>query len=92
MGLLEGKTAVIVGAAEKGNMGQAIARRYRAEGAAIVVASRRTAASCFMTGQVLQVNGGLTLRRNPLRADLERAEREDRERVNSEKSSGQKVK
>jgi NAD(P)-dependent dehydrogenase (short-subunit alcohol dehydrogenase family) len=30
---------------------------------------------CFMTGQVLQVNGGLTLRRNPLRADLERAER-----------------
>lgn len=31
---------------------------------------------CFMTGDVLQVNGGLTLRRNPLAADLERAERE----------------
>jgi NAD(P)-dependent dehydrogenase (short-subunit alcohol dehydrogenase family) len=31
---------------------------------------------CFMTGQALQVNGGLTLRRNPLTADLERAERE----------------
>lgn len=31
---------------------------------------------CFMTGDVLQVNGGLTLRRNPLSKDLERAERE----------------
>ncbi len=31
---------------------------------------------CFMTGQALQVNGGLTLRRNPLKGDLERAERE----------------
>jgi 2-hydroxycyclohexanecarboxyl-CoA dehydrogenase len=31
---------------------------------------------CFMTGQALQVNGGLTLRRNPLRADFERNERE----------------
>ena len=41
---------------------------------------------CFMTGQVLQVNGGLTLRRNPLRADLERAEREDRERGQVRKS------
>ena len=31
---------------------------------------------CFMTGQNLQVNGGLTLRRNPLAHDLERYERE----------------
>ncbi len=31
---------------------------------------------CFMTGQALQVNGGLTLRRNPLRGDFERNERE----------------
>ena len=30
---------------------------------------------CFMTGQTVQINGGLTLRRNPLTADLERAER-----------------
>ncbi len=32
--------------------------------------------ACFMTGDVLQVNGGLTLRRNTLKADLERYERE----------------
>jgi 2-hydroxycyclohexanecarboxyl-CoA dehydrogenase len=42
MGLLEGKTAVIIGAAEKGNMGQAIALRFRDEGAKVMVASRRT--------------------------------------------------
>lgn len=41
MGLLEGKAAVIIGAAEKGSMGQAIARRYRDEGAQVTVASRR---------------------------------------------------
>jgi NAD(P)-dependent dehydrogenase (short-subunit alcohol dehydrogenase family) len=28
---------------------------------------------CFMTGQVLQVNGGLTLRRNPLQSELNAA-------------------
>ena len=26
--------------------------------------------TCFMTGQVLQVNGGLTLRRNPTNAEI----------------------
>ncbi len=31
---------------------------------------------CFMTGEALQINGGLTLRRNPLQADLDRYERE----------------
>ncbi|MFA7440190.1 MAG: SDR family oxidoreductase [Sphingomonadaceae bacterium] len=31
---------------------------------------------CFMTGQALQVNGGLTLRRNPLEGDFERNKRE----------------
>lgn len=41
MGLLEGKTAVVIGAAEKGNIGQAIARRYSEEGATVLVASRR---------------------------------------------------
>src|SRR3546814_14648586 len=34
--------------------------------AAVWVASDQ----CFMTGQVLQVNGGLTLRRNPTNADI----------------------
>jgi NAD(P)-dependent dehydrogenase (short-subunit alcohol dehydrogenase family) len=28
---------------------------------------------CFMTGQNLQVNGGLTLRRNPTRAEVDQA-------------------
>ena len=31
---------------------------------------------CFMTGDLLQVNGGLTLRRTPLPSDLDRYERE----------------
>ena len=31
---------------------------------------------CFMTGESLQINGGLTLRRNPLQSDLNRYERE----------------
>jgi hypothetical protein len=29
-----------------------------------------------MTGDALQINGGLTLRRNPLKEDLDRYERE----------------
>ena len=43
MGQLEGKKAVIVGAAGKGNMGQAIAKRFRKEGADVLVTSRRGA-------------------------------------------------
>ena len=31
---------------------------------------------CFMTGDALQINGGLTLRRNPLEDDLDRYEKE----------------
>lgn len=41
MGSLSGKTAIVIGAAEPGNMGQAIARRFHAEGARVLVASRR---------------------------------------------------
>ncbi len=52
MGLLEGKTAVIVGAADKGNMGQAIARRFRDEGATVMVASRREGASAEFAGEI----------------------------------------
>jgi NAD(P)-dependent dehydrogenase (short-subunit alcohol dehydrogenase family) len=37
---LEGKTAVILGAARKGNMGQVIARLFAAEGARVMVAGR----------------------------------------------------
>jgi NAD(P)-dependent dehydrogenase (short-subunit alcohol dehydrogenase family) len=41
MDRLKGKTAVVLGAASQGNMGQAIARRFRAEGAQVVVAGRK---------------------------------------------------
>lgn len=41
MGRLDGKTAVVLGAAGAGNMGQVIARRFVAEGAQVMVAGRR---------------------------------------------------
>lgn len=40
MSRLQGKCAVVLGAAARDNMGQAIARRFRAEGAAVLVAGR----------------------------------------------------
>lgn len=40
MGKLEGKVAVVLGAAGKDNMGQVMARRFAAEGARVVVAGR----------------------------------------------------
>ena len=43
MGRLEGKVAVVLGAAGADNMGQVIARRYAAEGAKVVVAGRQEA-------------------------------------------------
>lgn len=41
MGQLEGKVAVVLGAAGKDNMGQTIARRFAREGAKVVVAGRK---------------------------------------------------
>jgi 2-hydroxycyclohexanecarboxyl-CoA dehydrogenase len=41
MGQLDGKVALILGAAGTDNMGQVIARRFHAEGAKVVVAGRR---------------------------------------------------
>jgi len=41
MGQLEGKTAVILGAASAGNMGQVIARLFASEGAKVMVAGRK---------------------------------------------------
>jgi NAD(P)-dependent dehydrogenase (short-subunit alcohol dehydrogenase family) len=41
MGRLAGKAAVVMGAGNKGNMAQAIARRFRDEGAQVVVAGRK---------------------------------------------------
>jgi len=41
MGQLQGKTAVILGAASEGNMGQTIARLFAKEGARVMVAGRK---------------------------------------------------
>ncbi|QJB70151.1 SDR family oxidoreductase [Parasphingorhabdus halotolerans] len=41
MGRLEGKKSVILGAAGQGNMGQVIAKRFRDEGADVLVAGRK---------------------------------------------------
>jgi NAD(P)-dependent dehydrogenase (short-subunit alcohol dehydrogenase family) len=43
MGQLQGKTAVILGAASEGNMGQTIARLFAQEGAKVMVAGRKEA-------------------------------------------------
>lgn len=43
MGRIEGKVAVVLGAAGTDNMGQAIARRFAREGARVIVAGRREA-------------------------------------------------
>lgn len=43
MGQLQGKTAVILGAASEGNMGQTIARLFAKEGAKVMVAGRKEA-------------------------------------------------
>ncbi|MFO6431825.1 SDR family NAD(P)-dependent oxidoreductase [Erythrobacter sp. W302b] len=43
MGQLEGKTAVVLGAASEGNMGQTIARLFAKEGAKVMVAGRKEA-------------------------------------------------
>ena len=41
MGRLQGKGAIVLGAAGAGNMGQVIARRFKAEGAKVLVAGRK---------------------------------------------------
>lgn len=41
MGRLEGKKAIVLGAAGAGNMGQVIAKRFRDEGAEVLVAGRK---------------------------------------------------
>ena len=41
MGRLSGKSAIVLGAAGFGNMGQVIARRFRDEGAQVIVAGRK---------------------------------------------------
>ena len=52
MGQLDGKCAVIIGASLTGNIGQAIARRYRDEGAKVTVASRNGDASAAFAEEI----------------------------------------
>ncbi|MEL7129313.1 MAG: SDR family NAD(P)-dependent oxidoreductase, partial [Pseudomonadota bacterium] len=52
MGRLDGKRAVVVGAAGAGNMGQVIARRLAAEGASVLVAGRRAETLEALAGEI----------------------------------------
>jgi 2-hydroxycyclohexanecarboxyl-CoA dehydrogenase len=52
MGRIEGKVAVILGAAGQGNMGQTIARRFASEGATVVVAGRHEASLRALAGEL----------------------------------------
>ncbi len=52
MGRLDGKVAVILGAASPGNMGQAMARRFAAEGARVVVAGRHQVALDALAAEI----------------------------------------
>lgn len=52
MGRLEGKGAIILGAGGRGNIGQAIARRFREEGAELVIAGRNREEMERLAGEI----------------------------------------
>jgi NAD(P)-dependent dehydrogenase (short-subunit alcohol dehydrogenase family) len=52
MGRLEGKVAVVLGAAAPNNMGQVVARRFAAEGAKVVVGGRHEAPLAALAGEL----------------------------------------
>ncbi|MDB5480994.1 MAG: short-chain dehydrogenase/reductase [Caulobacteraceae bacterium] len=52
MGRLEGKGAVVLGAAGAGNMGQVIARRFNEEGARVMVAGRKDDELARFAGEI----------------------------------------
>ncbi|MBB4632395.1 SDR family oxidoreductase [Sphingosinicella soli] len=58
MGMLDGKVAVVIGAAGRDNMGQVIARRFAGEGAKVVVAGRDEAALAEIAEEI----GGIGVR------------------------------
>lgn len=51
-GRIEGKVAIVLGAAGKGNMGQTIARRFAREGASVVVAGRHEASLAELAREI----------------------------------------
>ncbi|RMF11116.1 MAG: SDR family oxidoreductase, partial [Alphaproteobacteria bacterium] len=69
MGRLDGKIALIVGAAGKDNMGQVIARRFVKEGARVMVAGRkRDALATFAK----EIDGGYTVGDFSKKGDIDR--------------------
>jgi NAD(P)-dependent dehydrogenase (short-subunit alcohol dehydrogenase family) len=52
MGQLQGKTAVVLGAASEGNMGQTIARLFAKEGAKVMVAGRKEAPLAALASEI----------------------------------------
>jgi NAD(P)-dependent dehydrogenase (short-subunit alcohol dehydrogenase family) len=62
MGRLEGKRALVVGAAGRDNMGQVIARRFAAEGAKVAVAGRHPDALAELAGAIggVAIEGDMT--------------------------------
>jgi NAD(P)-dependent dehydrogenase (short-subunit alcohol dehydrogenase family) len=68
MSQLQGKVAVILGAAARDNMGQRIARRFTAEGARVVVAGRDAAALKVLAAELGGVAATCDITR---KADLE---------------------
>ncbi len=70
---LAGKVAVVLGAGGRGNMGQAIARRFADEGARLIVAGRDVAALDMLAGEI----DGLSVRCDiRVRDDIEALARE----------------
>ena len=59
MGQLQGKTAVILGAASEGNMGQTIARLFAKEGAKVMVAGRKEAPLAALAKEIGGMEGRL---------------------------------
>ena len=66
---LNGKVAVVLGAAGRGNMGQHIARRFAAEGAQVVVAGRHQEE---LEACAAAIGGAAALCDITVKADLER--------------------
>lgn len=69
MGRLQGKVALVLGAASKDNMGQVIARRFAAEGAQVMVAGRNEGPLREVAGEI---GGDWTLCDITVKADVER--------------------
>ena len=52
MGKLEGKSAIILGAATAGNMGQVLARAFASEGARVMVSGRNEPALAELSKEI----------------------------------------